>query len=105
MNLLLSCIGKRGYIAEYLREHLRHGERIIGTSNTPWTPGFQACDIGVLMPPIASDEYVPAVIEICGKHEVTGLLSFFDPDVITLARHRDAFTAAGVPSPAASLLA
>jgi len=48
------------------------------------------------MPPIASDEYVPAVIDTCGKYEVTGLLSFFDPDVVTLARHRDALNAVGV---------
>jgi carbamoyl-phosphate synthase large subunit len=96
MNVLLSCIGKRGYIAEYLRAHLHPGERVIGTSHTPWTPGFHACDLGVLMPPIASDEYVPAVIETCARHDVRGLLSFFDPDVVTLAPHRETLNAVGV---------
>src|SRR5207344_2954248 len=57
MNLVFSCIGKRGYIADYFRPHLRPGEKIIGTSHTVWTPGFQSCDLGLVLPPIASDEY------------------------------------------------
>ena len=96
MNLLFSCVGKRGYIADYFRLHLRPGEKIIGTSNTPWTAGFRSCDLGVLMPPIASDEYVPSVIEACRKYEVGGLLSFFDPDVAALSAHRDQLKAVGV---------
>lgn len=96
MNLLFSCIGKRGYIADFFREHLRPGEKIVGTSNTPWTPGFSACDLGVLLPPIASDEYVPAVIETCRTHEIGGLMSFFDPDVGALSKHVDALKAVGV---------
>ena len=96
MNLLLSCIGKRGYIADYFRPHLLANEEIIGASNTPWTPGFAQCDRGLLMPPIASDEYAPAVLEACRRYEIGGLLSFYDPDVVALSAHRDAFAAIGV---------
>jgi carbamoyl-phosphate synthase large subunit len=96
VNLLFSCIGKRGYIADYFRPHLRPGEKIIGTSHTPWTPGFQACDFGLLLPPIASGEYVPAVIDTCRRHEIRGLLSFFDPDVFVLSPHVDELSAVGV---------
>jgi len=96
MNLLFSCIGKRGYIADYFRPHLHSGDKIFGTSHTPWTPGFQACDQGLLMPPIASDEYVPAILEVCRKYEITGLLSFFDPDVVALSAHVEELKTAGV---------
>ena len=96
MNLLLSCIGKRGYIADYFRPHLLPHEKILGTSNTPWTPGFAQCDRGLLMPPIASDEYAPAVLEACRRYEICGLLSLYDPDVVALSAHRDAFAAIGV---------
>jgi carbamoyl-phosphate synthase large subunit len=103
VNLLLSCIGKRGYIADYLRPHLGPGEQIIGTSNTPWTPGFAQCDRGLLMPPIASDEYAPAVLDACRRDEIGGLLSFYDPDVVALSAHGQALAAIGVravlPSP------
>ncbi len=96
MNLLLSCIGKRGYIADYFRPHLLPSEKIVGTSNTPWTPGFAQCDRGLLMPPIASDEYAPAVLEACRRYEIGGLLSLYDPDVVALSAHREAFAAIGV---------
>ena len=96
MNLLFTCIGKRGYIADYFRPHLRSGEKIIGTSHTAWTPGFQSCDLGLVLPPIASDEYVPAIVDTCKTHEIGGLLSFFDPDVVVLSEHLDELKAAGV---------
>ena len=106
MNLLLSCIGKRGYIADYFRPHLATRAQIIGTSNTPWTPGFAQCDHGLVMPPIASDEYVPAVLEACRRWQVGGLLSFYDPDVVALSGQREALAAIGVktvlPSQAAA---
>lgn len=96
MNILLSCIGKRSYIADYFRAELEPGEQIYGTSHTPWTSGFAACDTGLIMPPIVSDEYVPALVEACRYHEITGLLSFYDADVVRLSEHLDTFGSAGV---------
>ena len=106
MNLLLSCVGKRGYIARLFREHLRPGDRIVGTSNTPWTPGFHACDVGVVMPDIDHPSYADAVLELCRRERIDALLSFFDPDVHRLSRMRDELQALGVkafvPGPAAA---
>lgn len=96
MNLLFSCIGRRGYIAEWFREHLDPGDRIIGTSNTSWTPGFHGCDKGVLMPDVKSPAYVPTLLELCRKERIQALLSFFDPDVVAISRHRDRFQELGV---------
>jgi carbamoyl-phosphate synthase large subunit len=96
VNLLFSCIGRRGYVAEWFREHLEPGERILGTSNTEWTPGFHACDAAFLVPDVASPDYVPALLDLCQKEEVTALLSFFDPDVDVLSRQRDRFREIGV---------
>ena len=96
MNLLLSCIGKRSYIAEYFREALPDGSKIIGTSNTNWTPGFSSCDVSIVLPPIASEEYVPALLDLCRTHQVSGLLSLFDPDVHKLSAYREEFLRVGV---------
>lgn len=109
MNLLLSCIGKRGYIADYFREILPVESKIIGTSNTEWTPGFSSCDVSLILPPIASDEYIPALLGECGKHGVSALLSLFDPDVQRLSEHRATFIQAGIvpiiPECSASIVA
>lgn len=96
VNLLFSSIGRRGYIAEWFREHLEEDDRIIGTSNTRWTPGFAACDRAVLMPDIDDPAYVDELLRVCEDEGVDVLLSFFDDDVDRLAPVRDRFVAAGV---------
>lgn len=109
MNILLSCIGKRGYIADYFRDALPPGSKIIGTSNSEWTPGFSSCDISLILPPINSDEYIPALLAECRRHEVAGMLSFFDPDVHKLSAYRKDFVRSGItpiiPEYAASIIA
>lgn len=96
MNLLFSSIGRRGYIADYFRRHLAERDRIIGTSNTRWTPGFRACDLAVLMPDIASPSYIATLIRLCQEQHIAGILSFYDPDIDVLSHNLDRFRAIGV---------
>lgn len=96
MNLLFSCVGRRGYIADFFRPHLQSADRIIGTGNTAWTPGFQACDVSFVLPDIADDGYVPAVLGLCEREEVDAVLSFSDPDVLKLSHARAEFMDRGI---------
>lgn len=96
MNLLFSCIGRRGYLAGWFREALAPGDRIIGTTNTAWTPGLQACDRAILMPDLDDPAYLPTLLDVCRAERIDALLSFLDLDVDLIARNRDAFIAAGV---------
>lgn len=95
MNLLFSCIGKRGYIADYFREALGSEAQLFGTSSTPWTPGFASCDRSFLLPPYKSDDYKGAVLQLIRENRVNGLFSFMDEDVAILASIRDEILAAG----------
>jgi carbamoyl-phosphate synthase large subunit len=85
MNLLFSCIGKRGYICDYFRPHLQPGDRIIGTSNTPWTPGFKSADKGIVLPSYKTNEYKTAFMDVCRQEKIDAILSFRDDDVAILA--------------------
>ncbi len=96
MNILISCIGKRGYLADYFRAHLGPGDRIIGTSNTRWTPGFASCDKAFVLPDIDTPEHIPAILDICKQEKVDGLFSLFDPDVEALSRNLNAVRSLGV---------
>lgn len=96
MNLLFSCIGKRGYVADFFRPHLKTGDRIIGTGNTPWTPGFRSCDASVILPDNDKPEYIPAVLDLCERQEIDAILSFCDPDVRSLAHAAVQFEARGI---------
>ena len=83
-------------MADYFRPHLSRQSSIIGTSNTPATPGFLSCDSAVLMPDIESDVYVDVLLGLCRDEAIQGLLSFFDPDVMALSAHLEDFRTAGV---------
>jgi carbamoyl-phosphate synthase large subunit len=96
MNLLFSCIGKRGYIADYFRPHLENIGKIIGTSNTKWTPGFEHCDTNYIMPNIDNPNYITKVKEVCEREAISAILSFFDPDVVALSKCFDEFVSIGV---------
>lgn len=106
MNILFSCIGRRGYIAEYFRSHLSPDDRIIGTGNREWTSGFRNCDLAFILPDIVSPNYIPTLIELCRNQKVDALLSFSDPDIDLISQHLNELRHAGVvpviPSAAAN---
>jgi carbamoyl-phosphate synthase large subunit len=92
---LFSTIGKRAYIADYLRE-ADPSAHIVGTGGTLFTPGFTSCDETVLMPDIKSPEYADAVRRLVVEHEIDAILSFTDPDVAALSELRGELAAQGV---------
>lgn len=92
MNVLLSCIGLRGYIADFFREALPEGSNIIGTSNTPYTPGFFHCDKNFILPSIHEKEaYLSNLIDLCERENVNLLLSFLDADIDLISCNTDKF--------------
>jgi carbamoyl-phosphate synthase large subunit len=91
---LLSTIGKRAYIADYLRE-ADPEVHIVGTGRTGFTPGFLGCDEAVLMPDISDPGYLEAVRQLVRKQGIDAILSFSDPDVAALSTIREDLTALG----------
>ncbi|MCX6607220.1 MAG: ATP-grasp domain-containing protein [Acidobacteria bacterium] len=94
-NWLLSTIGKRGYIADYLRE-ADPELHVVGSGNVMFTPGFTSCDEAVLMPEIADLGYLDAVREVVASRKIDAILSLSDPDVAALSQLRTELSAQGV---------
>ena len=95
MSILLSCVGRRGYIADYFRPHLYHGQVIVGTANTPWNVGFKSCDVNYIVPSIGDSQYIPSLLTICETHDIRLILSFLDGDIGALAETRSQFLERG----------
>lgn len=92
---LFSTIGKRGYLADYLRQ-ADPKVHIIGSGNNLFTPGFTNCDEAVLVPSIEDPQYLSQVLKLVRSHNVNAILSFTDPDVAALSTIRDELAAEGV---------
>jgi carbamoyl-phosphate synthase large subunit len=95
MNILLSCIGRRGYIADFFRPHLNEGALIIGTGNEEHTTGFSHCDLSFVVPKIYDADYIPAILELCKAYDVDALIPLLDTDIDVISKHIDKFKRAG----------
>ena len=87
---LASTIGKRGYIARYLRAASPEGSVVIGTGNDRFTPGFMSCDKAVVLPAIREEGYLDSVLGLCEREGITAAICLSDLDisVLSLARNR-----------------
>src|SRR3954451_986587 len=94
MNIVLSCVGRRGYLARMLRE-ADPSVRLIGTSNSRLTPAFHECDECYVLPPIVSDEYPGNVLDLCRKTGANAIMSLYDADIDRLSPYCQAFEAQG----------
>lgn len=108
---LLSTIGKRGYIADFLHERASAREDavvVIGSGNDAFTPGFASCDMAALVPSIDDASYLDAVADLIEAYQIDCVVSLSDPDVATLSAARQRLTADGVncffPDPAGATL-
>lgn len=92
---MLSTIGKRGYIADYLRR-ADPNVRTVATGHDPYTPGFASVDRSVLVPSIWDDEYAQAALTVVQEEGVDAVLTFADPDTLALSKLRPQLTDLGV---------
>ena len=105
MNILLSCVGRRGYLARWFRESDPE-VRVLGTSNSWWTAGFADCDESHILPGLDSAQYADQVVDLCRRQGVDALLSLFDRDLDVLSRAREQLASVGtraiLPDPTTS---
>lgn len=94
-TFLLSTIGKRGYIADYLRD-ADPDVRIVATGHDPYTPGFRHVDSAALVPSIWDPAYPSAVLDVVEREGVDAILTFADPDTVVMADLRAELTDRGV---------
>jgi carbamoyl-phosphate synthase large subunit len=86
MNILLSTIGKRNYIAKYFKEILPPESKIVGTSNSEHTIGFLACDCSFIIPSFTENGYSDAIVEICEKEKINAIFTLSDLELPYIAK-------------------
>lgn len=96
MNVLLSTVGQRGYMARYFREELPTGSAVIGSGNSPHTPGFWSCDRSVLLPSIPDPTYLDRLVNAVTANDVRAVFTFSDMDLGRLAEVRSGLEELGV---------
>lgn len=96
INWLLSTVGRRTYIADYIRAASPPGSRIIGTGSTLYTEGFGSCDVARILPSIDDPGYLDSVLDVCRDERVQAMITLSDHDVMAVATIRSALSEMGV---------
>ncbi len=96
MKILLSSIGRRGYLVKYFKEALGPDDQVWGGDNSTYAPGFTYCDQTVLLPQVVKDHYPQALLDICQKNSIDIVIPLIDPELEALASWRKPFEDAGV---------
>ena len=96
MKILLSSIGRRGYLVKYFKEALGPDGQVWGADNSPCSPAFSYCDQTVHLPQVVKDHYPQALLEICQKNGIDIVIPLIDPELETLASWQQAFFDAGI---------
>lgn len=94
INILLTSVGRRGYLVEYFKEALR-GIGELHASNSEYTYPLDLADSYVITPLIYDKQYIPALLEYSKKHKINAIISLFDADLLVLAKHRELFARNG----------
>lgn len=99
MNILLTSVGRRAYIIDYLRDiykELGLKGSIIATNSDMNTTAMSVADKAFESPLIYDEAYIPFLLDICQKEKIDILISLFDIDLMILARNKKKFETLGV---------
>lgn len=96
MNILVLSCGTRVLLMRYFRSQLSGKGRLIGADCNSLAPALFEADAHYVVPRINHPDYIPRILEICRKEQVTGVLTLIDPEISLLAHHSEVFKQEGV---------
>jgi carbamoyl-phosphate synthase large subunit len=97
MRVLLSSVGRRGYLVKYFKQALGDAGEIWGSDSSPYTPAFKYCDNVLLAPKVVETTgYADKLLARCIKSKIDMVVPLIDPTLEVLAPQRDKFRSNGV---------
>lgn len=91
MRVLISSVGRRGYLVKYFKDALGNDGEVWGGDYSIYAPAFHCCDKSVLLPKVTAPNYVEQLIEFCQKNHIDMVIPLIDPELEVLAAQRERF--------------
>ncbi len=96
--MLFTSVGRRVELLRAFRG--AYGElglagRIVGVDIDPLAPALRECDAWFMVPRCDDPGYVPALIEVCEREQISLLFPLIDPEITVLAHRREELDATG----------
>lgn len=103
MNVLLTCAGRRAYLAQYFKAEILGTGSVTGVDLTIDAPALQFCDYKYKTSKVGSVSYIDELLSICLKRNINLLVPLSDLEIILLTNYEETFKEIGtviVSSPA-----
>ena len=88
MNILLTCAGRRHYLATYFREALKGTGLLIGADMDLTAPALASCDLSFQVPPVSEPDYIDHIIDIIISNNVRMVFPLSDLEVSLFSESR-----------------
>lgn len=91
MNILFTCVGRRGYLIDFFREELGGLGTLIGTDIELSAPGLAFADRAIKVPNIYDPDYVDIIVGLCVDYKIDAVISLNDLELPVLSKSKDKF--------------
>jgi len=91
MRILLSSIGRRGYLVKYFKDAIGNAGEVWGADSSPYVPAFQYCDHVMLLPKVGEAGYAGKLLDLCKKNKINMVVPLIDPELEVLAPQYEKF--------------
>ena len=96
MRILLSSVGRRGYLVKYFKQALGKGGQVWGADSSQYTPAFKYCDNTLLLSEVHEAGYSDEIITVCKKNKIDIVIPLIDTELEVLAKQRQKFYDEGI---------
>jgi carbamoyl-phosphate synthase large subunit len=91
MNVLLTSVGRRGYLVRYFKEALGPDGQVWGADNSRYAPAFAYCDHRVIVPEITHADYLDHILQLCRTNKIEVVIPLIDPELEILSAFQSEF--------------
>lgn len=95
INILILSVGTRNKVVQYFKKVFSEYGNVIATDMSALAPAIYDADKYYIVPKMTDEGYLDAILKICAKEQISGVLSLIDPELSFLALHKDEFEAIG----------
>ena len=96
MNILLTSVGRRHYLVDFLRKHLNSNDKIISINSKNTSTAKNNSNYFYLSPEVKTKKYIEFVKSIIRKHKVKIIIPLLDIDAKKLSENFDVFKRSNV---------
>lgn len=99
MNILITNVGRRGYLVDYFREALAPNEKIYTSDCDETASGLYGNNDGYFVLPKPVDDekiYVAKLMSLCIENDIKLVVPVIDPEIFILSAYKEQFYEKGI---------